>query len=194
MKSLRLLLAALVIGHWSMVIASPAATGPRVLELTGAAHPKAIVQRVDPASGVVLYAFADANGHAIDTGHSLARFTPVEIVTQVSGLSPQVSFESPSDSILAAAIVAPEPAPAVPVPATITRRQLKEYLITADLIDTVEAALNSIADTKARRIALNWWTESQEIRRDHPMVATMAAALGLTPEQLDAAFIAAAQL
>jgi hypothetical protein len=80
------------------------------------------------------------------------------------------------------------------VPESVTRRQLKEWLIANDLIDQVEAALNGIQDAKQRRIALNWWTESQDFRRDHPLVASLAAALGMTSEQVDAAFSAAAQL
>lgn len=87
-----------------------------------------------------------------------------------------------------------EAPPAPAVPESVTRRQLKEWLIANDLIDQVEAALNAIADAKQRRIALNWWTESQDFRRDHPLVASLAAALGMTSEQVDAAFSAAAQL
>lgn len=78
------------------------------------------------------------------------------------------------------------------VPEAVTRRQLKEELIACDLIDQVEAALAAIPDTKARRIAQNWWTESQDFRRDHPLIAQIGQALGLTAEQIDAHWIAAA--
>lgn len=175
------------------VLASCAAVSSaadRVLTLTGAPHPKALVQSVDAAAGVVVFAFADADGHAVDSGNSIARFMP-EIATPAEGETPAV-YAEPSDATLAAAIVAPEPPP--PVPAWVTRRQLKQWLIEHGHIAAVETALAGIEDATARAVALNWWTESLEFRRDHPLVAQLTAALGMSGEQVDAAFREAAAL
>ena len=32
---------------------------PRILTLTGTAHPKALVQRIDPANGILVFAWLD---------------------------------------------------------------------------------------------------------------------------------------
>lgn len=162
----------------------------RVLTLVDAPHPKAIVQSVDAESGTLVFSWANADGAAVDSGNSIARFTP-EIVTPAEGDTPAV-YADPSDATLAAAIVAPEP-PA-PVPEWVTRRQLKQWLIEHGQLAGVEAALNAIADDTARAVALNWWVESQDFRRDHPLVASLAAALGLTSADVDAAFREAAAL
>jgi len=80
------------------------------------------------------------------------------------------------------------------VPSEVSRRQLKEWLIQVDLIDEVETALNAIPDAKQKRLALNWWTESQTFRRDHALVTQLGAVLSLSSAQIDAAFIAASKL
>lgn len=170
--------------------AAVAGATERVLMLTGAPHPKALVQSVDNAAGVVVFSWADADGRAVDSGNSIARFTPA-VITPAEGDTPAV-YAEPSDETLAAAIVAPEPPP--PVPAWVTRRQLKQWLIEHGHLAAVEAALAGIEDTTARAVALNWWTESNEFRRDHPLVAQLAAALGMSGEQADEAFREASSL
>jgi hypothetical protein len=90
---------------------------------------------------------------------------------------------------------APEPQPEVPqVPQSVTMRQARAALIEADLIDAVEAAINAIPDAKARRLARNVWEQSTTVERNRGLVSQMAPALGLTSAQIDALFIAAAQI
>lgn len=89
----------------------------------------------------------------------------------------------------------PDLAPLVPpVPRAVSLRQAREILIEHQLLDAVEAAIASIADPTERRKAANYWEYSQEVERGHPMVADMAAALGLNELQIDEMFRAAAAL
>ena len=76
-----------------------------------------------------------------------------------------------------------------PVPAEVTPRQFRLALDQVDLLDTVEAAIAQ-AD-KATRIT---WEFGIKIVRDDPLLATMAAALNITGEQLDDLFRLAATL
>lgn len=99
---------------------------------------------------------------------------------------------TPTEANAAADIANPAPEP-VAVPAAVTRRQLKEQLIRMDRLHEVEATVSAIPGTEGR-IARNWWAEAVEFRRDHPLVGSLGGALGLSPAEIDAAFIAAAQL
>jgi len=78
---------------------------------------------------------------------------------------------------------APEP-PAVP--ASISPLQARRALLAAGLLDDVEAAL----DRAPREIRLAW-EYAVELRRDDPLLAAVAAALGLSAEQVDELFLAA---
>ncbi|MFA6962449.1 MAG: hypothetical protein WC205_16965 [Opitutaceae bacterium] len=144
---------------------------PRVLTLTGAAHPKAIVQRVDAAAGVVLYAFADAQGKALDSGNSIARFTAV-IATPATTTDAAI-YAEPTDATLAAAIVAPEPAPPTP-----THRILKDTLIqrvkSADKLTELRGMIAAL-DADARFE----WDNSSWFSSDNPMMVAGVTALGL---------------
>lgn len=81
------------------------------------------------------------------------------------------------------------PAPAVPIPASISPAQARLALLGAGLLDQVEAAV-SAADL-VTQIA---WQQATSIERDSPTVAALSAALGLTSGQLDALFIAGAAI
>jgi hypothetical protein len=81
----------------------------------------------------------------------------------------------------------PLPAPAVPV--LVSRFQAKTALLQAGLLAAVEAAM-----AQASPVAQLAWADAVEFRRDSPTVAGMAATLNLTGAQLDALFMAAAQI
>lgn len=98
----------------------------------------------------------------------------------------------PTEADAAADIANPAPDP-IAAPQSVTRRQLKEQLIRMDRIHEVEATVSAIPGVEGR-IARNWWAEAVEFRRDHPLVGQLGAALGLSPAEIDAAFLAAAQL
>lgn len=74
----------------------------RILTLgEGAPHPKAIVQSIDAKAGALIFAFANETGVAVDSGNSLARFTPVEIEGD------PVTYGDPTDEVLIDAILNP---------------------------------------------------------------------------------------
>lgn len=83
-----------------------------------------------------------------------------------------------------------EPAPA-PKPAIValSMRQARLALLQAGLLSTVDAAISAMDE--AARIE---WEYATEVRRDNPLMVSMASSLGLTDEQVDALFSSAAQL
>ena len=70
-----------------------------ILTVTDCAHPKAEVQRVDAAAGLLIFRWLDADENPVDSGGSVATFTPVE-------QNPDGSYDEPSDATLIAAIEA----------------------------------------------------------------------------------------
>jgi hypothetical protein len=82
----------------------------------------------------------------------------------------------------------PEPAdiPPVIIP-TLTMRQARLALLSAGLLDEVEAAIT----TPENRI---WWDYSTTVERSHPLVNAVLTALGKTAAEIDSMFIAAATL
>lgn len=77
----------------------------------------------------------------------------------------------------------------IPVPSSVTRGQFKLALLQMDLLDTVEAAI--AASDRATQIN---YAERLDFERNHPLVITMAAALGKTEAEVDALFVLAATL
>lgn len=86
-----------------------------------------------------------------------------------------------------------EPAPA-PVPQTVTRRQARQALLMADLLDDVQPAIDAIPDPVQRRMAQIEWEDSLEFVRTRPLVIQIGEALGLDDAALDQMFITAAGL
>lgn len=82
------------------------------------------------------------------------------------------------------------PAPPPPsVPPYVTRFQARAALHLGGLLPQVEA-LMSHPDTPV--LAKLAWADAQDFKRTSPTIASMAGALGLTDEQLDALFTTAA--
>ncbi len=90
------------------------------------------------------------------------------------------------------AFTAPEPEPA-PVPKAITRRQARLALLGAGLLEQVDAAIAAMPGVEGQAAQIEW-ADASEIHRDHPMIASLGPALGLTGEQIDALFVAGAGL
>ena len=84
----------------------------------------------------------------------------------------------------AAIISAPQP-----VPEEVPQWQARRALHAAGLLTAVEAAV--AASSEDIKIT---WEYAPNIRRDSPMIAALAPALGLTGEQLDDLFRAAAAI
>ena len=145
---------------------------------------------VAPEPYKLTLAGADYSVLSVDSANGYRVLTPTGRVIGI----PAVDATQPLTTVGLATALSTPPAPVFPVPESVTRRQLKEWLIDHNLIDAVEAALNAIPDARQKRLALNWWTESTDFRRDHPLVISLATVLGLSSADIDAAFTAAAQL
>lgn len=79
-----------------------------------------------------------------------------------------------------------------PVPAAVSRRQLRLELLSRGLLANVTAALNGISDEATKAAALIEWEDATTFDRAHPLVGQIGAALGLTSAQLDDIWRAAA--
>jgi hypothetical protein len=86
------------------------------------------------------------------------------------------------------------PTPVI-APQTISARQIRLWLIDNNIsLTSVENAINGIVDEKLREKTLVEWEFAPYVERGHPLLDTLGEALGLTSEQIDAAFMAASQL
>ena len=86
--------------------------------------------------------------------------------------------------------VKPQVAPLPPtVPASVSPYQARQALNVAGLLDAVEAAV--AAADRSVQIA---WEYATTIERGSPFISAMKSAIGLTDQQLDDLFIAAAQI
>lgn len=87
------------------------------------------------------------------------------------------------------------PAPVVVVPATISPRQIRLWLINHGIsLSAVDATIASIENEVLRETTKIEWEFSPYVERNHPMINTLGAALGLTGEQIDQAFVEASQI
>ena len=84
-----------------------------------------------------------------------------------------------------------KPEPVVEVPQAVTQRQARLALLAAGLLAAVQPALDSLPSPQREAAQIEWdWAST--IKRDSPLIVSVGAALGLTDEQIDALFIAAA--
>jgi hypothetical protein len=80
------------------------------------------------------------------------------------------------------------PAPPAPVPAEVTNFQARAALIGAGLFDQVDTAVR----TSGNAVAVQAWDYANTITRNGTLVNAIGAGLGLSAEQLDDLFRAAA--
>ena len=80
------------------------------------------------------------------------------------------------------------------VPQVVSRAQVKVALIQAGLWAQVLSFVAAIDDPLQKAVAEVALNDTSEWRRDSPFLAQAGAALGLTAEQLDDLFVAAAQV
>ena len=85
----------------------------------------------------------------------------------------------------------PEPEPVQVIPQSVSRAQGKLALIQAGLWPAAIAFVDGITDPAQKAYAEVALNDTQEWRRDSPFLASAAAALDLSEEQLDTLFITA---
>lgn len=89
----------------------------------------------------------------------------------------------------------PPEEPELPVvPSSVTRRQARQALLLAGLLDQVQIAIDAILDPVQRGMLQIEWDDGQTFDRDRSTVLTIGAALGLDDAGLDGLFIQAAAL
>lgn len=81
------------------------------------------------------------------------------------------------------------PVPVPSVPQIVSRFQARAALHLAGLLDDVEAMM-ALPETPV--LAKLAWADAQEFERGSPTIAALAGQIGLTEEQIDQLFIAAA--
>ena len=143
----------------------------RTITLTGTVHPKAEIQSVNAANGSVTFRWLNASGKPVDSGGSIARFTPLAPLPPADDAAPNAApvYPEASDEILAAAIANP---PAPPAPVVV----LTPLTILGRLTPTEEAALATSTDL-AVAVVRNRLIAASEVRSDDPRTAEGRAIL-----------------
>lgn len=81
------------------------------------------------------------------------------------------------------------------IPSTISARQVRLWLIDNNIdLNNVVNIINTIEDPILKQKTLVEWEYAPYIERNHPLIETLGASLGLTKEQIDQGFIVASQL
>jgi len=79
----------------ALLVASPLRadedSAPLVVATPGAAHPQARINHVDAAAGVVTFAWLDSDGAPVDSGNSIAHFTPADTDADGEPDSPHIA-------------------------------------------------------------------------------------------------------
>ena len=91
------------------------------------------------------------------------------------------------------ALLAEPPAPPPPIPTVVTMRQARLAMLDAGILTSVRDALAAMTGITGEAARIEW-EYAAELKRDHPLVASLSAALGLTSAQLDGLFTVAAGL
>lgn len=82
-----------------------------------------------------------------------------------------------------------------PKPESVTPAQIRIWLLSNGIdLETVAGMIAAIPDETIRKIAQVRWEYGLVVLRNDPLVQQMGSALGLTVEQMDAAFLAASQI
>ena len=85
--------------------------------------------------------------------------------------------------------------PTPPVPESVSARQIRLWLIRQGIsLAAVDAAIDAIPDQLQRDSVRVEWDYAPYCERKHPFLVPLAAALGLTEQQVDQAFAEAATI
>jgi hypothetical protein len=82
-----------------------------------------------------------------------------------------------------------------PVPESVSARQIRLWLLRQGIsLAAVDAAIDAIPDQLQRDSVRVEWDYAPYVERTHAMLIPLAAALGLTEQQVDQAFVEAATI
>lgn len=81
----------------------------------------------------------------------------------------------------------------IKAPQTVTMRQARLALLDAGLLEAVQTSVATMPSAEGERARIDW-EYALEVRRDWPLISYMAGDLGLTDEQVDGLFVAAAAI
>jgi hypothetical protein len=82
-----------------------------------------------------------------------------------------------------------------PVPESVSARQIRLWLVRQGIsLSQVDAVIDAIPDQLQRDSVRVEWDYAPYVERSHPMLVPLAAALGLTEQQVDRAFIEASSI
>ena len=87
-----------------------------------------------------------------------------------------------------------QPPPTPVVPSSVTMRQARLALLSAGYLDRVQDAFANIPDEQVKKAAMIEWEYAGTVERQSPFCTQMAALLGLSSDDLDRLFMAAAAL
>ena len=80
------------------------------------------------------------------------------------------------------------------VPQSVTMRQARLALLSVGYLDRVQEAFANISDEQVKKAAMIEWEYAGTVERASPFTTQMAALLGLSSDDLDRLFMAAAAL
>jgi hypothetical protein len=124
---------------------------------------------------------------AVHPGHENAYFP---VTPEQRANWPAFRMNEARDGLEDAPVVQQEPQ----IPQTVTRRQARQALLLAGLLDQVAPAIAAIPDAMERGMAEIEWADSLEFVRTRPLVISIGTAIGLDSAGLDALFIQAGAL
>lgn len=81
------------------------------------------------------------------------------------------------------------------VPSTVTATQIRLWLVTHNInLQQIDNIINNIPDPILKATVSVQWEYAPYVERNHPMIETLGAFLGLSKEDIDNAFIEASQI
>ncbi len=167
----------------------------RIVSLSGAPFPKARIDRVDAGTGVCVFAFLDAEDRPVDSGGSIARFTPADPLPEDPEQPGVVLYPEIVDATLASAIANP-PAEALPVPQSISRAEfviaLRRVLGMTEA--DVFALISQLSAGDTQETARDLWEHAREFHRGNSFLAALATLNGNTEAEIDEVFRTGAAL
>lgn len=137
-------------------------------------------------------------GYHVNTAAPVAAWAAQRVTPatprRVFGGMPTVFYTFANQAAFEAAMATADLTDPLPVPQSVTRRQAKQALMLAGLLDNIQPAIDAIANPVQRQFVQIEWDDSQAFERNRPALIALATALGMTSEQLDALFITASGL